>query len=120
MPATKPLGKNTVYIKRAPLVTDSRDNTLYRDWDNATLTPINDCMVEPFPLAEKLNYEDNRDREFSRSAVRIYCPPTTDVVYTDRIVHDGYEWSVLGHPGTWYDFKAKKHHKSVIAQIRQG
>jgi len=77
-------------------------------------------MIEPFPLAEKLNFEDNRAREFSRSAVRIYAPGDTDVVYTDRLEFDGYEWSVLGHPGKWYDFKAKINHIAVIAQIRQG
>jgi head-tail adaptor len=77
-------------------------------------------MVEPFPLAEKLNLEINKDREFSQSAVRIYVQPATDVVYTDRIEHDGHTWNVLGHPGLWFDTKNNRHHKAVIAQIRQG
>ena len=114
------LGKNVVTRKRAALETDPRDNSQWRDWDNAVETDITDCMVEPFPLAEKLNFEDARDREFGQSAVRIYCPPGTDFVYTDRVLIDGYEYSILGHPGTWYDFKAKKHHVALIAQLRQG
>lgn len=117
---TTRLGKNIIVVVRAPLVLDNRDNTLWRDWDNATRTEVKFNMIEPFPLAEKLNFEINQDREFSQSAIRIYTQPETDILYTDRIEHDGYTWQVLGHPGLWYDFKAKKHHKAVIAQIRQG
>lgn len=117
---TRPLGKNTIIIVRAPLVIDNRDNTKWRDWDNATETTVRNCMVEPFPLAEKLNFEIGRDREFAQSAVRIYMPADTDIIYTDRLLHDGYTWQVLGHPGLWFDFKANRNHKAVIAQIRQG
>ena len=77
-------------------------------------------MVEPFPIAEKLNFEDNRDREYARSAVRIYAPPDTDVVYTDRIEWNGYEWQVLGHPGLWVDMRNRQDHVALIAQIRRG
>ena len=114
------LGKNTIIIIRATLITDSRDNTLYRDWDNTTQTVVKNCMVEPFPMAEKLNFEDSRDREFARSACRFYLPRDTDIVYTDRILFDTFEWQVLGHPGIWYDFKAFRHHKTAIGQIRLG
>jgi len=77
-------------------------------------------MIEPFPLAEKLNFEINQDREFSQSAIRVYAPADTDIIYTDRLEHDGYIWQVLGHPGLWFDFKNNRHHKAVIAQIKQG
>lgn len=120
MTTTRALGKSVIVIVRAPLLTDSRDNTLYRDWENATRTTVINCMVQPFPMAEKLNFEDNRDREYSRSAARFYLPPDADVIYTDRIEFDGHEWQVLGHPGTWFDFKSKRHHIAVIGQIRQG
>lgn len=116
----KIIGSNTVQIKRAPLVIDPRDNSLYRDWGNATLTTVNGCMIEPFPMAEKLNIEDNRDREFSKSAVRVYCPIGTDVVYTDRILAEDHEWQVLGHPGKWYDLKGNIKYIAVIAVIKQG
>lgn len=120
MTNTRALGSETVIVKRAPLKTDSRDNSKWRDWANATQTTVKKCMIEPFPLAEKLNYEDNRDREFARSAVRIYMPPGTDVVSTDRLIWDGKEYQVLGHPGKWSRFNGKEHHISVIAQIREG
>lgn len=114
------LGKNTVTRIRAPLATDPRDNSLYRDWDNAEELEISRCMVEPFPLSEKLNFEDEVSREFSQSAVRVYAPPTTDLVYTDRLRFDGNEYNILGHPGRWYDFSGKLDHVAAIAQIREG
>jgi|SRR6476646_176423 len=118
--ANKILGKNMVVIKRAPLVRDPRDNSLYRDWSRATLTEVTECMIEPFPMAEKLNIEDNRDREYSKSAERVYMPAGTDVVYTDHLIFQGKEWSVLGYPGVWYDLQGNMRYVSVIAVIRQG
>ena len=117
---TRPLGDTTVVIIRAPLELDPRDNSLWRNWDAAVHTTVEKCMVEPFPLAEKLNFEINKDREFAQSAVRIYMPPNSDVLYTDRILYDGYEWNVLGHPGKWVAFSGVADHIAVIAQIRHG
>lgn len=118
--STKPLGLNVIYIIRAPLVKDTRDNSFYRDWSNATETEIRNCMVEPYPMAEKLNLEENREREFVQSAVRMFVPPETDVVYTDRVRFDDELFQVLGHPFTWFDFRAKRVWKAVIAQFRAG
>lgn len=117
---TRWFGRETVVVVRAPLVTDSRDNTQYRNWENPTRTTVNGCGVEPFPLAEKLNFEENRGREFARSAVRIYMPPGTDVVATDRLEWDGKTFQVLGHPGKWSRFNGREHHVAVIAQQREG
>jgi hypothetical protein len=117
---TRPLGNNTVTIVRAPLVADPRDTSLYRDWDNATSTEVANCMVEPFPLAEKLNHEENRDREFSRSAVRVYMPEDSDVLRTDRMVFDGDQYEIFGHPGRWFDPRGVRNHIAVIARIREG
>jgi hypothetical protein len=117
---TTRLGKTSIVVVRAPLVLDTRDNSYWRDWDNAVRTTLNNCMVEPFPLAEKLNFEINKDREFSQSAIRVYTQADADVIYTDRLEYDGYSWQVLGHPGLWVDLRNNRNHKAVIAQIRQG
>lgn len=77
-------------------------------------------MVEPFPLAEKLNFEDHRNREFARTARRFYMPFGTDVEYTDRLIFDGKLYDVFGHPGQWFDFDGKENHVAVIGQIREG
>lgn len=109
-----------IVIIRAPLLIDARDNTPWRDWDNAVETTINNCMVEPFPLAEKLNFEDNRDREYSRTAIRIWVPPSTDVVYTDRVRWGADIFDVFGTPGRWINFDGKLQHISFIARVRVG
>lgn len=117
---TRPLGGNTIIVVRAPLITDPRDNSLYRDWAHATLFTIKNVMAEPFPLAEKLNFEDNRDREFSRTACRFYMPADTDILYTDRIRHENNDYDVFGHPGRWFDLDGKGNHIAVIGRVRSG
>lgn len=77
-------------------------------------------MVEPFPLAEKLNFEDNRDREYSRTARRFYMPATTSLEYTDQLIFDGKTYDIFGHPGDWFDFSGDKNHIAVIGRIREG
>lgn len=118
----KPLGNDTITILNAPLVFDPRDNTSYRDWDNPVATVVTKVMVEPFPMAEKLNFEDNRDREFIRTAFRFYCPPSTEgvVLPTSRVVWGPYELDVFGEPGPWRRFSGQTHHVAFIARERDG
>lgn len=116
----RPLGSDTFTILRAPLVTDPRDGSLYRDWDNPTETVVTDSNVQPFPLAEKLNFEDNRDREFARTAVRIFAPPGTDVEPTDRILFNGLTYDVFGHAGPWRRFSGQERYVQIILRVREG
>ena len=116
----RPLGSDTIVIVRAPLITDPRDGSEYRDWNNATSTPISQCMVEPFMLAEKLNFEENRDREYARTALRIYAPPGTDIDINDRVEFEDHTYDVFGHPGRWRRFNGVERYVSVIGRIREG
>lgn len=120
-------GPDVIYIIRAPLTLDSRDNSYYRDWANSTETEYNNCLVEPYRMAEKLNAEDLVDREFMQSAIRVFAPPDVDVLYTDRLRvfspnddYAGIEFQVLGLPGRWHDFDGKRVYKGIIAQVRLG
>lgn len=112
--------KVSVVIIRAPLIINSRDNTPWRDWDNASQTTVEGCMVEPFPLAEKLNFEENRDREFARTALRIWVPSGTDITYTDRVLYNSRLYDVFGDPGFWKNFDGEVHHIAFIARYRAG
>jgi len=114
------LGLTTVYIVRAPLITDPRDNTLYRDWKDAEEIEVRNCMVEPYPMAEKLNLEIMGEREFVQTAVRVFMPPETEVYYTDRLRWNSDLFNVLGQPFTWQDFRNKLVWRAVIAQYRMG
>ncbi len=118
-------GPDTITIIRATLVLDSRDNSYYRDWANATSTVYGNCMVEPYRMAEKLNAEDNVDREFAATSIRVFCQPDTDVLYTDRLTvssygYEGITFSVLGLPGAWHDLQNKRVYKGIIARANLG
>lgn len=116
----KPLGSDTFTIIRAPLIIDPRDGAEYRDWDNATQTVVTEANVQPFPMAEKLNFEDNRDREYSRTALRFYAPPGTRVESTDRILFDGKTYDVFGHQGIWHRFNGQERFVQFIGRVREG
>lgn len=118
-------GPDTITIRRAELVLDSRDNSLYRDWPNATLIEVGNCMVEPYKMAEKLNSEDNQEREYAATSIRVFVPPDTAVYYTDRLTvdsfgYEGIEFAVLGVPGSWHDLKGKRIYRGVIARAILG
>ena|SRR5688572_12361482 len=114
------LGRDSFTVVRAPLVTDVRDNTQYRDWDNATSTVVTKAKVNPFELAEKLNFEINSEREYSRTGLKFYAPAGTSVEYTDRIEYQGRTYAVFGEPQVWTDFEGVQHHVEFVAQLRRG
>lgn len=119
-PLTRPLGNQTIVIQRAPLVASGRDGTLQRSWSTATETTVTKCSVQPFRLAEKLNFEDNRDREFARSALRVFAPAGTDVEPTDRVVFSGKTYDVFGFGGDWAGFDGNPHHVAFVIRLREG
>jgi len=114
------LGNDSFIRKRAPLVQNPRDNTWYRDWDNATELLITNCMVQPFRLSEKLNFEITVEREFSRTVMRFFCPADTDIESTDRIIYLGKEYTVFGHLGQWFNFRGELNHVAFLARRREG
>lgn len=116
----RPLGSDIFTILRAPLLTDPVDGSQYRDWNHPTETVVKDANVQPFPMAEKLNFEDNRDREFARTALRFYAPPGTRVESTDRVRFDGEEYDVFGHDGVWRRFSGQERVVQFIGRIREG
>lgn len=116
----RPLGSDTFTVLTAPLVVDPRDGSEYRDWDNATSVVVTNAMVQPYPMAEKLNFEENREREFSRSAKRFFAPAGTRVESTDRIIFDGDEYDVFGADGPWRGFNGTERYVQFIGRLREG
>jgi len=96
------LGTDSIIILNAELITNPRDNSLYRDWENATSVTVPHCNVQAFPLAEKLQFEFNLDREFTRSGFRVYAPANTAVFRTSRVRWRDEEYDVHGEPGPWH------------------
>lgn len=114
------LGEETVTVKRSVIVVDPRDNSETRDWSSATLVDVHNCMVQPFKMSNKLVVEDNNEREFTRSFVRVWMPSDTDIRYTDRLVWRGIEMDVFGDPGILVDFDGNVDHIQVLGSIRRG
>lgn len=114
------LGAETFDILRAPLLIDPVDGSQYRDWLNPVHIPVVDANVQPFMMAEKLNLEEDRDREFSQTALRFYCPPGTRVEATDKILYNGVTYEVFGHGGVWHRFSGAEHHVQFIGRRKEG
>ena len=113
------MGNLTVVRVRAALTTES-DGSYIRDWDGATSTAINGCMIQPFQLSSRLQIEMNLDREFSSAYFRFWFPPGTDIQSTDRLVFNGNTYEVYGVPGTWFDQDGTEHHVTCLAIQRRG
>lgn len=118
---TVKLGNDTIVIRTYPLVTDSVDNTKYRDY---TATPIETtvkfCNVQPFLLTDKLKIERSIDREYSEDTWRVWAPVGTVVEHTDRVLFRGVEYEVRGLTGEWRDFEARDHHVNFMIRKRIG
>lgn len=115
-----PLGNQVFHVVRAPLAVDARSGSQYRDWDNAVTTPVIWSLITPFELAEKLSFEDTKEREYARINMKVYAPPGTDVVHTDKIVYLGDVYEVLGHIGRWPTFDGQEHHVEFVIQRKEG
>jgi hypothetical protein len=114
------LGQDEFIIRRAPLVTNPRDNTEYRDWDNATDTLVIYAQVQPFLLSEKLNFEITKEREFVRAGMRFFAPVGTDIRHTDRVIYLDDEYEVFGLDAPWTNFRGRLDHVAFIARRREG
>lgn len=115
-----PIGEQTITVVRAPLVQNDRDNTWYRDWENATHTDVPGCSVQPTRLSDKLRYEQDQEREYHMTYIRVYAPPGTDIVYTDKIKFDGKFYDVQGAVTPWRRTGGQEHHVAFLIKLREG
>lgn len=119
----KPLGSDTITIVKPTISIDPMGNATIIDFSSPTEIVVKKCAFEPFLLAEKLQFEDVRDRDFARSTWRVWMPPTADtlaILPRDRIRFDGQEYELFGHIGIWKDFKGKTEHVQFVVQLRTG
>lgn len=118
--ADLPLGSETFTLIRAELVENDRDGSEYRDWDNAEEIEVTGAKVNPYQLAEKLNYEMNAEREYARTGLKFYAPAGTVALATDRIRYNGIIYLIFGHPQEWKDFEGLGSHVELTAQLKEG
>lgn len=108
------LGKTTIQIVRAPLITDAHNNQI-PDWANATRTPVTGCYVEAGTTQEDLV---NRDEV--RVAWTVFAPAGVDVVATDRVEHAGVDYEVVGAPAPMESFTGRLDHTVIALQKWEG
>lgn len=117
---TRKLGRDTITRVRAPLVRSNRDNTLYREWDQATETDIPNCSVQPVALSDRLRYETDAEREHQLIFYQVYAPPHTDIEYTDRVKYDGRLFEMQGQATPYINFYGREHHVAFMLKLREG
>lgn len=71
-------------------------------------------------MAEKIAYEKNQEREFSRTAFRVYAPADTVVRATSRVRHKGQIYEVFGGPGPWDNLDGTGHHMAFVIRLKEG
>lgn len=121
MPAlTRHLGEETIVVLDAPVVNDPRGNINRNDWDNPTETTVYRCSIQPFPMAEKIAYEKNYERDFSRTAFRVWAPPGTVVTAKSRIRWKGKVYEIFGGSGQWINFDGTEHHVQFVIRLKEG
>lgn len=114
------LGSDTFYVVRAVFAVDAVDMSSYWDWDNATETAIVNANVQPFVLSTMSSKEISKDREYEQTLLRVYAPPLSDVLYTDRIRFGTVVYEVYGSPNNWRKLSGAAHHLAFTIRIREG
>lgn len=71
-------------------------------------------------MAEKIAFEYNLGRDFTRTAFRVWCPAGTSVRSTDRVLYDGDQYDVFGGAGKWHEFTGEESHVQFIMRLREG
>lgn len=112
------LGSTPVTVLTAPLVTQTRDNSLARDWSNPVSVTYQGNMLEPFQLSSRLQIQNNLDREFSSAFGRLWMVPEATMEPNQRVVIHGVTYEVQGQPILWRDLEDVASHWTVLLLLR--
>jgi head-tail adaptor len=106
-----PILTDDLFVLRAELVTGYGGSRV-RDWPNASRTP-SPASVQPSSSSESKSRGDRVE-----TTLRVFLPPGTDVVATDRIEWHGTVYDIHGEPMRWPSpFSGGEHH--VELQMRK-
>lgn len=109
------VGSETVEVLDAPLVERDRYGGTVRDWDNATTTQVRWCSIQPMSGTEQ-----NLDREFTATHVRLFAPYDAPVSASSRVRYDGRTFEVDGEPELWREATGAKSHLQATLKILKG
>jgi head-tail adaptor len=108
------LGAEQVTVLRAALVADRYGQQ--RDWPNATSFAVRGVNIQASLLPPFGSVEEDEDREYTASHLRLFAPPGTDIAADDRVIWRGQTFDVDGDPVPWYDQGRLDH---IAARIKR-
>jgi hypothetical protein len=112
---TTALGAQQLIRVRASEVTDGRHGGRARDWKTADTEVIIGCNVQPFATAES-----TLQAAYVADRLRVFAPPGTDLLPTDRVIYDGVTFEVDGSAQRWHDFSGQEHHIELVIKRLAG
>lgn len=118
------LGNDTIVIYKPNETTDP-DGSVNIPFDlnpaHATLlATVPGCSVQPFLLADKLQFEDNVDRRYASTTYRVFAPPGTVVKYSYWVLYNTEMYEVFGHAGPWRNLDGYADHVEFLMRYRRG
>ena len=99
--------KKSVYIYRAPYI--EKRGTQVRDWEHVSIIPVTRCSFQP--VSSDTAWTD--PSQAVTSTYRLFMPPGTDVMASDRIMVDGVSYAINGAPHVWESPTGAVSHVSV-------
>jgi hypothetical protein len=95
--ALPPWCNQPITVRRAPFVVDRYGNTTaVRDWAAAADHVVAGCSVQPAS-----GTEDLEDRNAVVNRWTLYAPKGSDILATDRVVHQGTVYEVSSEIRRW-------------------
>lgn len=104
--------RDSVTIVRAPIIAGPYNSNEF-DWSAATRVSVR-AEVQPLSSSEDMV---GQDRTLTRW--RVFLPPTADLVYTDRVEHDGATYEVDGDVER-HKLRGILHHLEAVLQKVSG
>lgn len=115
------LGSDTITIRVPTLVSDTRDNTGYYEYEDGSV--IRGCSFQPFLMTEKFQEEFTSERDATRTFYRVFVPWNTEteqITDKHRILFEGIEYEVHALRGQWRKLNGEKHHIAFLVKKRAG
>jgi hypothetical protein len=108
-------GSQTIAVMRAVHVTESRHGATRRDWASAQQRAVHGCDVQP--ISTLTAQEDDVDREYIATHLRLFAPANADLEATDRVLWSGQTFEIDGPPHVWRGEGGRPHH--IEAELKR-
>lgn len=93
--------------------------TLYPDWDNATETAANRCLVTPLQ-GDELVAAGGANRTGVEMLWKLFLPPGVSITAQDRVRFRGVDYEVHGEPMRWPSPSRALDHTEVYLKRWEG